>query len=113
MDINILWQKTDKIALGLSGGVDSIALFHLLVTKYKESYKELIISAVIPIEVGMFSTFYSAGNNVSEFGTSISILISAIILSIIVTVNYLECKEEIGFISDFNEIIFPSKIHRK
>lgn len=58
----------------------------------KESYKELIISAVIPIEVGMFSTFYSAGNNVSEFGTSISILISAIILSIIVTVNYLECK---------------------
>ena len=42
MDINILWQKTDKIALGLSGGVDSIALFHLLVTKHKESYKELV-----------------------------------------------------------------------
>ena len=42
MDINILWEKTDKIALGLSGGVDSIALFHLLVTKYKESYKELV-----------------------------------------------------------------------
>ena len=42
MDINILWQETDKIALGLSGGVDSIALFHLLVTKYKDSYKELV-----------------------------------------------------------------------
>ena len=42
MDINILWQKNDKIALGLSGGVDSIVLFHLLVTKYKESYKELV-----------------------------------------------------------------------
>ena len=42
MDINILWQKTDKIALGLSGGVDSIALFHLIVTKYKDSYKELV-----------------------------------------------------------------------
>ena len=42
MDINILWQKTDKIALGLSGGVDSIALLHLLVTEYKESYKELV-----------------------------------------------------------------------
>ena len=42
MDINLLWQKTDKIALGLSGGVDSIVLFHLLVTKYKESYKELV-----------------------------------------------------------------------
>lgn len=42
MDINILWQKNDKIALGLSGGVDSITLFHLLVTEYKESYKELV-----------------------------------------------------------------------
>jgi len=42
MDINILWKKTDKIALGLSGGVDSIVLFHLLVTKYKDSYKELV-----------------------------------------------------------------------
>ena len=42
MDINLLWQKTDKIALGLSGGVDSIVLFHLLVMKYKESYKELV-----------------------------------------------------------------------
>ena len=42
MDINLLWQKTDKIALGLSGGVDSIVLFHLLVTKYKESYKEVV-----------------------------------------------------------------------
>ena len=42
MDINILWQKNDRIALGLSGGVDSIALFHLLVTEYKESYKELV-----------------------------------------------------------------------
>lgn len=79
----------------------------------KESYKELIISAAIPIEVGMFSMFYSAGNAVSKLGTTISILMSAIILIIIVTVNYLECKEEIGFISDFNEIIFPSKLHKK
>ena len=41
MDINILWQETDKIALGLSGGVDSIALFHLLVTKYKGFFSNL------------------------------------------------------------------------
>lgn len=42
MNINILWKKTDRIALALSGGVDSIALFHLLVTKYKDTYKELV-----------------------------------------------------------------------
>ena len=28
-------------------------------------------------------------------------------------VNYLDCKEEINFILDFNEIIFPSKVHLK
>lgn len=79
----------------------------------KESYKDLIISAVIPVEVGMFTVFYSAGIDVSEIGTILSILVSAIFLLAIVTVNYLECKEEIGFISDFNEIVFPSKLHLK
>lgn len=79
----------------------------------KENYKDLIISAVIPVEVGMFTVFYSAGIDVSEIGTILSILVSAIFLLAIVTVNYLECKEEIGFISDFNEILFPSKLHLK
>ena len=43
MEFNILWTKEDKIALALSGGVDSIVLFHLLTTKYKNSYKELVV----------------------------------------------------------------------
>ena len=42
-NFNVLWQKKDKIALALSGGVDSIALFYLLVTKYKNTYKELVV----------------------------------------------------------------------
>lgn len=43
MNFNILWEKHEKIALALSGGVDSIVLFHLLVTKYQDTYKELVI----------------------------------------------------------------------
>ncbi|MBF0715386.1 tRNA lysidine(34) synthetase TilS [Gemelliphila palaticanis] len=43
MKINLLWQPEDKIALALSGGVDSVVLFHLLVNKYKDSYKELVV----------------------------------------------------------------------
>lgn len=64
MDINILWQKTDKIALGLSGGVDSIALFHLLVTKYKESYKELV---VFHINHGLREQSYEEAEFVENF----------------------------------------------
>ena len=64
MDINILWQKTDKIALGLSGGVDSIALFHLLVTKYKESYKELV---VFHINHGLREKSYEEAEFVENF----------------------------------------------
>ena len=64
MDINILWQKTDKIALGLSGGVDSIALFHLLVTKYKESYKELV---VFHINHGLREESYEEAEFVENF----------------------------------------------
>lgn len=43
MKINLLWQKSEKIAIALSGGVDSIVLFNLLVTKYKDTYRELVI----------------------------------------------------------------------
>lgn len=43
MKLNILWQKEDKIALGLSAGVDSMVLLHLLVNNYQTSYKELVI----------------------------------------------------------------------
>ncbi|VTX77126.1 tRNA lysidine(34) synthetase TilS [Gemella haemolysans] len=64
MDINILWQKTDKIALGLSGGVDSIALFHLLVTNYKESYKELV---VFHINHGLREQSYEEAEFVENF----------------------------------------------
>jgi len=64
MDINILWQKTDKIALGLSGGVDSIVLFHLLVTKYKESYKEL---GVFHINHGLREQSYEEAEFVENF----------------------------------------------
>lgn len=64
MDINILWRKTDKIALGLSGGVDSIVLFHLLVTKYKESYKELV---VFHINHGLREPSYEEAEFVENF----------------------------------------------
>ena len=64
MDINILWRKTDKIALGLSGGVDSIVLFHLLVTKYKESYKELV---VFHINHGLREQSYEEAEFVENF----------------------------------------------
>lgn len=79
----------------------------------KESYKELITSSVIPIEIGMLTVFYSTGIDISKIGTILPILVSAIFLLIIVMVNYLDCKEEINFILDFNEIIFPSKVHLK
>lgn len=43
MKINVLWNKEDTIALALSGGVDSIVLFDLLVGKYRDSYKKLVV----------------------------------------------------------------------
>ncbi|MDO4814217.1 MAG: tRNA lysidine(34) synthetase TilS [Gemella sp.] len=43
MKINILWKKEDKLALTLSTGVDSIVLLNLLLTDYKDTYKELVI----------------------------------------------------------------------
>ena len=95
--------------------IDNEDAYHFMVRRLRnrESYKELITSAVIPIEIGMFTVFYSTGIDISNIGTILSILISAIFLLIIVEVNYLDCKEEINFILDFNEIVFPLKLYLK
>lgn len=64
MKINTLWNKEDKIAIALSGGVDSIVLFHLLVTEYKDSYKELV---VFHINHGLRKESYEEAEFVEKF----------------------------------------------
>ena len=64
MKINTLWNKGDKIAIALSGGVDSIVLFHLLVTEYKDSYKELV---VFHINHGLREESYEEAEFVEKF----------------------------------------------
>ena len=64
MKINTLWNKEDKIAIALSGGVDSIVLFHLLVTKYKDSYKQLV---VFHINHGLREESYEEAEFVEKF----------------------------------------------
>ena len=64
MKINTLWNKEDKIAIALSGGVDSIVLFHLLVTEYKDSYKQLV---VFHINHGLREESYEEAEFVEKF----------------------------------------------
>ena len=64
MKINTLWNKEDKIAIALSGGVDSIVLFHLLVTEYKDSYKQLV---VFHINHGLRDESYEEAEFVEKF----------------------------------------------
>ena len=64
MKTNTLWNKEDKIAIALSGGVDSIVLFHLLVTEYKDSYKELV---VFHINHGLREESYEEAEFVEKF----------------------------------------------
>ena len=64
MKINALWNKEDKIAIALSGGVDSIVLFHLLVTEYKDSYKQLV---VFHINHGLRQESYEEAEFVEKF----------------------------------------------
>ena len=40
------WAKTDHIAIALSGGVDSIVLYHLLNEEYENTYKSLTVMHV-------------------------------------------------------------------
>lgn len=62
--LDVLWEKSDKIALALSGGVDSIVLFHLLATQYRNTYKELV---VFHVNHGLREESYEEAEFVEKF----------------------------------------------
>ncbi|OFL49456.1 MULTISPECIES: tRNA lysidine(34) synthetase TilS [unclassified Nosocomiicoccus] len=41
--LNVTWTPSDNIAIALSGGIDSTVLYHLLTTRYRDTYRELYI----------------------------------------------------------------------
>lgn len=43
LTINTAWNPDDNIALALSGGIDSMVLYHLLTREYKHTYKTLTV----------------------------------------------------------------------
>ncbi len=43
LKIDTAWDADDDIALALSGGIDSMVLYHLLTTEYKHTYNELTV----------------------------------------------------------------------
>lgn len=43
LKINTAWDREDDIALALSGGIDSMVLYHLLTSEYKHTYRTLTV----------------------------------------------------------------------
>lgn len=41
--LKCIWQQTDTLALAISGGVDSMVLYHMLNTTYRHTYDRLIL----------------------------------------------------------------------
>lgn len=39
----VKWQKTDTLALAISGGIDSMVLYHQLTHEFRDTYKQLIL----------------------------------------------------------------------
>lgn len=89
--------------------------YHFMVRIYrdKESFKDLFMSVLIPLDVAIFTVLYSDGVNISETARVITIIIIIAILIVFATVNYFKCKEEIGFMTDFMEIVFPERFSKK
>lgn len=89
--------------------------YHFMVRIYrdKESFKDLFMSVLIPLDVAIFTVLYSNGVNISETASVITIIIIIAILIVFATVGYFKCKEEIGFMTDFMEIVFPEWFSKK
>ncbi len=73
-----------------------------------ENYKELLLFASVPIEVGTITILYSAGIGISGLSAIVSIIVSSVFITKLLVDSYYKCVEEICFINDFAEIVFPS-----
>lgn len=40
---NVKWQKSDTVALAVSGGIDSMVLYHQLTHEYRNTYQKLVL----------------------------------------------------------------------
>ena len=78
----------------------------------KQYFKEMLCTIAVPIEVGILTVFYTADNLVNNTGSFIGIFISAVMSVIIMGIYYLQCNDEISFIIDFIEIIFPKQFEK-
>ena len=74
----------------------------------KKSYIELLVAVLVPIEISLLATFYAASSDLSVSGKTVALFITAIIFVIIMTIEFNNCKEEINFLNDIIEIVFPN-----
>lgn len=64
--IDVTWQHDDDIALALSGGVDSMVLYHLLTNDYKHTYNKLLI---VHVNHGLRAASVDEADYINEMAT--------------------------------------------
>lgn len=78
----------------------------------KKNEKEMMTGLVTPVEVGILTTFFTVNSGMDEMEIMFSLIVLSLMIVVVVLYRILGAKNEIDFIEDFLEIIFPNKIAR-
>lgn len=79
----------------------------------KKTEKEMMTGLVTPVEVGILTIFFTVNSGMDEMEIMFSLIILSLTIVVVVLYGILGAKNEIDFIEDFVEIIFPNKIVRE
>ena len=78
----------------------------------KKNEKEMMTGLVTPVEVGILTAFFTVNSGMDEMEIMFSLIVLSLMIVVVVLYGILGAKNEIDFIEDFVEIIFPNKIAR-
>ena len=74
----------------------------------KRSEKELMLNMMIPMDITLLTVFFTIKPVVNEMELVILLILMIGVLTVFLTINILNVNEEIYFIEDFMELVFPS-----
>lgn len=89
---------------------DNEDFYRFMNRKYrgKKSEKELMLNIMIPLDITLITIFFTVKPVVNEMELVILVIGMTVFLTIFLTTNILRVNEEIYFIEDFMELVFPT-----
>jgi len=106
------WKDHIMTEFGILEDNEDFYRFVVRLLRKKRFFKECILALVIPIEIAFVPMFFSVGDKISGAGI-VACLILMLFMTVFFTYELMNVQDDINFLTDFCEILFPCKNKEK